>query len=128
MAGELTVRATGQKSRSGFTLVEVLVALVVVAVALGALAHGATRSLDHQYRIERQTLALWMASNQLAELELEARIEPGTRSGTTRMADRDWRWETRIEPAPGEELWRIDVTVFDEAEAPLITHSGFLPR
>lgn len=124
----MNMRSLAPHRRDGFTLIEVLVALVVVAVALGALTHSSTRALDHQYRIERQTLALWMASNRLAELELEARIEPGVRTGSTRMAQHDWRWETRIEPAPGDELWRIDVTVFDETEAPLITHSGFLPR
>jgi general secretion pathway protein I len=115
----------------GFTLVEVLVALVVVALALGALARTTGQAADTLFEAERRTLALWVASNRLAELTLEARLEPGRRSGQTRMGGRDWRWQTDIAPAPGGDLWRIDVTVADagdDRDATVAVHTGYLPR
>lgn len=113
---------------SGFTLVEVLVALVVVALALGALARSTGQAADTQFEAERRTLALWVASNQLAALTLEPALDAGQRSGRTRMGNRDWRWQTDIVPAPGGELWRIDVTVADDRDATVAVHSGYLPR
>ncbi|MDT8410284.1 MAG: type II secretion system minor pseudopilin GspI [Wenzhouxiangellaceae bacterium] len=113
-------------AEAGFTLIEVLVALVIVAVALGALGKAAGRALDTQQQIELRTMALWVADNQLAEIGLARPIRPGTRTGSSRMGGRDWRWQSRIEPAPGEQIWRVDVVVFDGADQPLFTHTGFI--
>ncbi|MDT8450885.1 MAG: type II secretion system minor pseudopilin GspI [Wenzhouxiangellaceae bacterium] len=113
----------------GFSLIEVLVALVVVTVALGALGMAGARVLDVQRELERRTQALWVADNRIAELRLEQdRLAPGSRSGTARMAGRDWRWRAQVQPAPGEVLWRVDVAVLDEGGEPVLTHTGFLPR
>lgn len=117
------------RTAGGFSLIEVLVALVVVAVALGALGMAGARVLDAQRELEQRTLALWVADNRIAEMRLaQDRLAPGSRSGTTRMAGRDWRWRAQVQPAPGEVLWRIDVAVLDEAGEPVFTHTGFVPR
>ncbi len=111
----------------GFTLIEVLVALAVVALALGALARAAGNAADVQYEAERRTLALWVASNRLAELEL-ATVAAGRSNGTTRLGGIDWRWQADVSPAPGGELWRVDVTVSDASASVVTTQTGFLPR
>lgn len=112
----------------GFTLVEVLVALVVVAIALGALVRTTGQAATTQFEAERRTLALWIASNQLAALSLEPSLEAGRRAGQTRMGEHDWRWQATIAPAPGGELWRIDVVVADAEDRTVAAHSGYLPR
>lgn len=117
-----------RRNARGFTLVEVLVALVVVAIALGALVRTTGQAAEIQFEAERRTLALWVASNQLAALSLEPTLEAGRRAGQTRMGDRDWRWQATIEPAPGGELWRIDVVVADEDDRTVAAHTGYLPR
>lgn len=121
------IAITPRRARA-FTLIEVLVALAVVALALGALARTAGNAAEVQYEAERRTLALWVASNRLAELELRALLEPGRTQGTTRLGGLDWRWQTDIQPAPGAELWRIDVTVADESDSVVSVQTGFLPR
>ena len=113
---------------AGFTLVEVLVALVVVALALGALVRATGQAAEAQFEAERRTLALWVASNQLAALSLEPSLAAGQRSGRSRMGGRDWRWQIDVTAAPGGELWRIDVTVADEQEATVAVHTGYRPR
>ena len=114
----------------GFTLLEVLVALVVVAVALGALARSAAQALDTQAALEERTFALWVADAVLADIRLDQVSAPGRFQGQRRMGERDWSWQALIQPAPGNELIRVDVAVYSEsrAEQPILTHTGFLPR
>jgi general secretion pathway protein I len=114
--------------RSGFTLIEVLVALAVASLALLALARAGSAALDTQAELEQRTLALWVADNRLAELRLLRPVQPGTSRGSTLLGERQWRWQSLIQPAPGGELWRIDVVVLDDNDKPLLTHVGFMER
>lgn len=114
--------------RRGFTLLEVLVALAVVAIALAALARAGSQTLSNQVALEERTLALWVADNVLAEIRLEAGLTPGRRQGQARMGQRDWYWSALIQPAPGGELMRVDVAVHATRarQEPVLTHTGFL--
>ncbi len=113
---------------SGFTLLEVLVALVVVAVAVAALGRAGSQVLDSQAELERRTWALWVADNALSELQLEVGVSPGQRQGSAQMGGRSWYWTMLIQPAPGGELLRVDVAVRDRpgADSPVVMHTGFL--
>ena len=121
----MTVRSASAK---GFTLVEVLVALAVVSIALAALSGAGSRVLATQEALQTRTLAFWVADNRLAELRFVETLQPGGSEGSSRMAGRDWRWQQRVQAAPGGDLWRVDVTVFDASDRPQITHTGFFPR
>lgn len=113
---------------SGFTLIEVLVALFVVATALAALGYAGARALDSQAGLEARTLALWAADNRLAETRLDRSLRAGTSGGNVRIGKHDWRWRRQIEPAPGGQLWRVDVTILDTENRPVFTHTGFVRR
>jgi len=114
----------------GMTLLEVLVALAVVAIAVAALARVGGQALDTQYQLQQRTLALWVADNQLAELRLAAPVSSGRRQGRAVMGQQDWLWEALIQPAPGGALMRVDIAVYtsEQPETPVLMHSGFLPR
>lgn len=114
----------------GFTLLEVLVALVIVAVALAALARAGSQALDAQAAMEERTLALWVADNVLAEIRLEGVSASGRRQGQRRMGEREWAWQALIQAAPGDELMRVDVAVYRDAmrARPILTHTGFVAR
>lgn len=117
------------KRLRAFTLLEVLVALVVVAVAVAALARAGAQAIDSQFHLEERTLAIWVADNLLSELRLEARVESGSRQGVSTMGQRDWYWDMLIQPAPGGQLLRVDVAVYVSSarREPILTHTGFLP-
>ncbi|MEE4330283.1 MAG: type II secretion system minor pseudopilin GspI [Wenzhouxiangella sp.] len=119
----------GKRGSRAFTLLEVLVALVVVAIAVAALARAGSQALDGQFQAEQRTMALWVADNVLAELRLDPPERAGRRQGSQRMGGRDWYWEGLIQPAPGEDMQRVDVAVFADArrDQPVLTHTGFLP-
>lgn len=116
------------RQRRGFTLIEVLVALFVVATALAALGFAGARALENQAELEVRTLALWAADNRLAEIRMDEVLRQAKSSGQVRIGDRDWRWRQAVELAPGGQLWRIEVTIIDADDGVLLTHTGFAPR
>ena len=104
----------------GFTLVEVMVALAVVAVALPALLVTLSQQLDGLRYLEDRTHAQWVAANRLAELRLvvgaKGSLQTGRVSGTEEMAGRSWYWwsegvETEV---PG--FFRYEIVVSDEED------------
>lgn len=113
----------------GFTLLEVLVALAVLAVALGALIESGTQQAKTRAGVRDQTLALWVAANAVETLRLR---EPwpavGERTGQARMGNRSWFWRMTISQTEEARIRRIDARVFsdDDAELPAATLSAFL--
>lgn len=126
---------TLQKRVCGFTLVEVMVALAVVAVALPALLLTLSQQLDAVRYLDDRAQAQWVAANRLAELRLiltaKGTLQNGTLSGTEELAGREWYWwsegvETQL---PG--FFRYEITVADSEtgqDAPLHTLDGYLAR
>ncbi|HKL54163.1 MAG TPA: type II secretion system minor pseudopilin GspI [Wenzhouxiangellaceae bacterium] len=121
-------RLVGSRRANGFTLIEVLVALFVVATALATLGFAGAQALKNQAVLEERTLALWAADNQLADIRLQRSLQPGTSSGNVRIGNRDWRWRRQVQLAPGGQLWRIDVTILDADQQPIYIHTGFESR
>ena len=119
----------------GFTLVEVMVALAVVAVALPALLVTLSQQLDGLRYLEDRTHAQWVAANRLAELRLvvgaKGSLQTARVSGTEEMAGRSWYWwsegvETEV---PGFFRYEIMVSDQEDGEAsPLHTLNGYLAQ
>lgn len=96
----------------GFTLVEVLVALAVVAIALVAgLRSSASLSLMAQ-RQSDQLLAQLCADNELAKVRLLRQMPGvGTRTGTCAQAGRELQTRVDVVPTPNPNFQRVDVRV-----------------
>ena len=119
----------------GFTLVEVMVALAVVAVALPALLVTLSQQLDGLRYLEDRTQAQWVAANRLAELRLvvgaKGSLQTGQISGTEELAGRSWYWwsegvETEV---PG--FFRYEIVVSDQEDgeaSPIHTLDGYLTQ
>ncbi len=119
----------------GFTLVEVMVALAVVAVALPALLVTLSQQLDGLRYLEDRTHAQWVAANRLAELRLvvgaKGSLQTDRVSGTEEMAGRSWYWwsegvETEV---PG--FFRYEIVVSDQEDgeaSPVHTLDGYLAQ
>lgn len=114
----------------GFTLLEVLIALAVLAVSLGAIIKATGDYTNNQSWLRDRTLATWVARNVLVEQQLEgAWPRVGESKGTREMGNREWRWLARVSQTDEQQLRRLDVEVSplddDDAE-PVSTLSGFL--
>ena len=98
----------------GFTLVEVLVALAILAVALAAGFRSIAQSADGATALKARTLALWVAQNRLALAQVEAPAPPpGERSGTAAEAGATFFWRESIGGTPNPAFRKIEITVAD---------------
>jgi len=101
------------KHQPGFTLLEVLVALAVLAIAMGAIIHAATQSINTTATLRDRTFAGWVALNQINALLLEPEPWPeeGSRKGNAELAIRVWRWEARFYKTDDPDLRRLELAV-----------------
>lgn len=101
------------KRQPGFTLLEVLVALAVLAIAMGAIIGAATQSINTVATLRDQTFAGWVTLNQVNALLLESEPWPeeGSRKGKAELANRTWGWEARFFKTEDPDLRRVEVTV-----------------
>jgi len=121
------VKAGGSR---GFTLIEILIALAVLALAMGAVIKATSDYTASQSYLRDRTMATWVARDVLAEFQLRKDWPSvGEQKGTREMGTREWDWLARTSQTDEAELRRLDVEVRpadnDDTE-PLTTLSGFL--
>jgi general secretion pathway protein I len=103
--------------RKGFTLVEVLVALAIVAIALMSALRAAGQGTNNVGELRSRLLAGWVAENLMAEHRARADWLPlGIQRGTAREGGLDFTWREDVIATPNTAFRRVDVHVFATAE------------
>ena len=113
----------------GFTLVEILVALAIIAVALAAGMRALAQATDSAGALKQRTLALWVAQNRVAAASLESPWPaPGQRDGSAVEAGVSFTFRETISATPNPAFRKIDVTVAapDAPDYVLARLAGFL--
>jgi general secretion pathway protein I len=107
-----TGRVRAASLRRGFTLVEILVALAILAVALAAGMRAVAQATDSATLLKQRTLALWVAQNRLAAAQL-ANPWPaqGSREGDAVQAGVRFVWRETISATPNPAFRRLDIAV-----------------
>lgn len=117
--------------QSGFTLLEVLVALVIVALGLMAAFGQVNQTLTVSSRLRDKSLAHWVAVNEMTRLRLLAEFPAiGSRSDEVEMARTNWRYTINVVKTPLDALRRVDISVAfaDRPDSVVTTLTGFLGR
>lgn len=119
-------------SAAGFTLLEVMVALAVLAIAMAALVSSGTQSASNAAYLRDKSLAHWVAMNRVADLRLQkAWPSPGESRSEEEMANRQWFCLSKVSTTDDPDLRRVEVEVRASSEkdaAPLERVIAFLPR
>lgn len=107
---------------SGFSLIEALVALAVLAIATVGLMRTVESHIDSTRGMERRAAAMWAAENRLAELEAGI---PG--SDQVDMLGQQWRVAVERRGTDDPEIARVRIAVTAANEkAPLASLDGFV--
>lgn len=103
---------TVSRTRGGFTLIEVLVALAIVAIGMAALMSALTSSASTTVFMRDKTLAEWVALNQIEAVRLALqRPTKGEKDGDAEMAGRKWKWHQEVMETEIKGIMRVDVSV-----------------
>ncbi|MES9831491.1 MAG: type II secretion system minor pseudopilin GspI [Candidatus Thiodiazotropha sp. LLP2] len=97
----------------GFTLLEILIALAILAIALSSIiAVASNQSMNVAY-LRDKTLAHWVAMNQITELQIQNKWPAtGTKKGNEEMGLQKWYWEREISKTPDDRVRQIEIRIF----------------
>jgi general secretion pathway protein I len=100
------------RAHKGFTLIEVLVALAIVAIGMFAVLQSVGSSADSAVYLRDKTFAGWIALNQLAQTRLSTQTPSvGSTEGELDYAGRHWRWRQEVSDGGFPGILRVDVSV-----------------
>jgi general secretion pathway protein I len=122
-------RSLAPRAERGFTLLEVLVAVAIVATALAAGSRAASNIVDNSQRLNDITLAKWCADNSLTEMRLIHRFpDIGTVNYTCNQVGHDFKGIERVQGTPNPSFHRVDEIITDGNGQQLLTISTVVGR
>ena len=111
----------------GFTLVEVMVALAIVAITLPALLMALYQQVDHAAYLRDKTMAEMVAVNKLAEMRLVVastrNVKAGKSNGEETFVDRDWYWWSDVTATESGKVFRVEIDVALDEERREFDHT-----
>lgn len=110
---------------AGFTLVEVLAALLIFSFAIIGLTHSGTESVRAVSILEDKTYAGIVADNRIVQARLKP-LKVGSSNGTERAAGREYEWREVISETESNGFYQILITVTSKDDDQiLITRTAF---
>jgi len=101
----------------GFTLIEVMVALTIIAISLGALLSTSGAQAVSVGYLKSKTLAHWVAVNELTQIRISKEFPAtGDKKGSTKMAGTEWYWTRSTKKTEDKDARQITFTVYQDKE------------
>ena len=119
------------KIQSGFTLIEVMVALTIIAIALGALLNTSGTQASSAAYLKQKTLAHWVAANELTQIRISKEFpDIGDERGSTEMANKEWYWIRTTKKTADENARQVSLTLYadDDYEENLTSLIAYVTR
>ena len=105
---------------AGFTLIEVLVSLVILAIALTALIYSNIESIHNTAYLKDKTAAHWVAMYVMDEVNLgliEPPQAPGAKTGKSEMLGEEWAWSVNVSSTPDIHTLEVHINVSKVVDA-----------
>lgn len=115
----------------GFTLLEVLVALTIVSLALGALISTSGSHATSAGYLKQKTIAHWVAMNEITKLQVEQEwLEKGDTKGSSQMAGTEWYWTRTVKETEDDSARQVEIRIYldEDRTTSLAKLIGFLSR
>ena len=117
-----------RKKHTGFMLLEVLIALAILAIPLAAITLVVSQAIDTTAALRDRSIAMWVAQDRLTMHRIE-RDWPSlkTTTGESEMMGRSWRWQEKVISTEVAQLRRVEIEIRDENGPDLLVKLvGFL--
>jgi general secretion pathway protein I len=104
----------------GFTLIEVLLALSIIAIALTALLQATSHNIAHMDRIKDKTISHWVAMQGIAMLQLNLLQTANGQASTqtTTMLGKSWYWRAKTQATSLKKTQKITILIADKPQGP----------
>ena len=115
----------------GFTLLEVLIALSILAIALASATRATGIVVDSSMFLKQRILGSWVAKNRLAEHIARAEwLDPGSKTGSAEQAGQTFQWQETVRETPNQRFRSIEIRIFarDGDSHALSELTGYLVR
>ncbi len=108
--------------QKGFTLIEVMIALAVIAIALTALMRATSYDVAYHQRLKETIISHWVAQQGVSMLQLGLIDVKGIQEKTekTKFLGNDWYWRVRIMPTKIASVQQIEIRVSPHATGPFL--------
>ncbi len=114
----------------GFTLIEVVVALAIVAIGMLAVFKTIGDTVNNVSELRDRSFAAWIADNRITEIRVSGEMPSVEETaGEVEFGGRRWHWVTKVSQTQVKGLRRIDVSVRrdgDAENASLANLAGFV--
>jgi general secretion pathway protein I len=114
----------------GFTLIEVLIALAIVAIAVTAVIKATSQNIRSTGYLQQKTIAMWIGQDVIHKAQVQLvnlSDDSGDQKDSTTMLNQTFYWQGSEEQTPNKNIYKLIVKVFptQDDESPLVTLTGY---
>lgn len=110
-------------NQSGFTLVEVLIALLIVSIAFSAILFSVNQNVRTELRLEEKIAAMWVSEDIISRAQLGLLK---AKNGVQTSLNKEWSWLINTKATQNAYVQEIEVTIQDPQKNTISVSTGYI--